>query len=762
MFTKRFACFVTVVALCATLVVPFSVSGEGAVSVVINELLWMGSPGSSADEWIELRNMGDAAVDVGGWKLTRKSSGLEVTMLVIPAGNAIGPRGFFLISNFVASSASTHLGIESDLVDPAVSLLNSGLEVKLYDAVGTLVDVADDGSGTPLSGKYASGETYASMARNGIPGDGSKQDRWHTSSTSANLKPDSPVKGTPRAMNENVPPEVPAIADQQSVVGATVTFDATDAYDPDGDVLSFMWSFGDGGSSDAAAPTHAYASPGTFSASLEVRDGAGATSVAFTVTVVVPIQAPEPALAADVTPSNTGTVMLNELLPNPMEGGEEYIELYSPDADVGISGWTLSDSGGASYTVPPSTLAPHSGYLEFRRSVTRISLNNDGDSVTLKRPDGSVASKIEYTDADRGTAYARDGGVWAWTTTPTPGMANVVTRVNHAPRSSFSCASRKRVGDLVECTAADTSDPDGDTLSFVWDFGDGTKRTGAVVRHRFKTDGAFTVRLKAEDPGGLSDVEERTVTIKLALTGAHAPKKSQVKGAAVVTAVDGVKDADTSTAVRITGFVSAPPNLLGDGLMYVFDGTSGVAVRSSGTLPKLAIGDAVVVSGERRTKNGEPYVYVTAPDGILRSGDAKRPEPVLLSAGALDAGYVGVLGTLTGDVTGISGSRITVDDGSGEVSVYIRTSTGLKKPALHVGDRVTVVGIVGMTSGGIRLLPRVTDDLRIVAPAAQPAQQTVVVPAVRKPSPWTYAAVIGALAAGVGIGMWRKQRNAPA
>ncbi|MBI5405303.1 MAG: lamin tail domain-containing protein, partial [Candidatus Kerfeldbacteria bacterium] len=68
--------------------------------VVINELMWAGSATSASDEWIELRNFEDVPVDLGGWKLTRRTSGSDVTMLTIPAGLEIAARGFFLISNF--------------------------------------------------------------------------------------------------------------------------------------------------------------------------------------------------------------------------------------------------------------------------------------------------------------------------------------------------------------------------------------------------------------------------------------------------------------------------------------------------------------------------------------------------------------------------------------------------------------------------------------------------------------------------------------
>lgn len=751
---KKIVLVLAVVALAGTPV--FRLHADAPPGVVINELMWMGSSQSSADEWIELRNMGDAAVDVSGWKLTRKSSGQEVAMLTIPSGKSISGRGYFLISNFAVDSASTVLAVAPDVVDSAVSLLNSGLQVSLYDANGVLLDVADDGTGTPVAGAYASGTTYASMARNGLPGDGTKAGSWHTSTASVNFRNGTIPLGTPGAPNENVPPVVAAIADQSAAVGSQVQFDASDAYDPDGDALSLAWDFGDGSTGSGATPSHTYSAAGAYKGSLVASDGVAGTSAAFTVTVT-----DQPASSGgDGSTAVTAlpTVTISELLPSPVDGEEEFIELIAPDADADLAGWTLSDAGGTTYVFPPPSMTLRGTYLVVKRTTSKIALNNDGDSVTLKRPDGSIADTVEYKDSDKGIAYAREGTSWFWTTTPTPGNVNVITRVNHAPRAAFSCAARKRVGDLVECTASDSSDPDGDSLAFVWNFGDGVTRKGAVVRHRFKTDGSFTVRLTVRDRGGMSDIEEKNVTIKPALTGARAPKPS-VKGASIVTAVSDVKDADTSTAVRISGYVTAAPNVLGDGLMYVTDGATGVAVRSANALPKLKVGDAVVVSGERRTKSGEAYVYVTAKDGIASSGEQKALEPVKLSAGALDTDSVGTFGMLTGDVTSISGGKYTVDDGSGEASVYIRTSTGMKKPALHVGDAVTVVGIVGLTSGGIRLLPRTGDDIKIVRTAAQPVPAPVVVQTVRRPSWWSYAAVVGALASGIGLGLWRKQKS---
>jgi PKD repeat protein len=72
------------------------------------------------------------------------------------------------------------------------------------------------------------------------------------------------------------------------------------------------------------------------------------------------------------------------------------------------------------------------------------------------------------------------------------------------------------VGSSVTFTAQ-ASDPNDDSLSYTWDFGDGGTGTGASVTHTYGTTGTFTVKVTVSD-GKESASNQTTVTIK-SLTG---------------------------------------------------------------------------------------------------------------------------------------------------------------------------------------------------------------------------------------------------
>ncbi len=72
---------------------------------------------------------------------------------------------------------------------------------------------------------------------------------------------------------------------QTTTTNSTVTFDAEGSQDTSG-ISTYTWQFGDGASATGQTATHAYSSPGNYTATLTVQDLAGNTaSSSFTVTV---------------------------------------------------------------------------------------------------------------------------------------------------------------------------------------------------------------------------------------------------------------------------------------------------------------------------------------------------------------------------------------------------------------------------------------------------------------------------------------------
>ena len=67
--------------------------------------------------------------------------------------------------------------------------------------------------------------------------------------------------------------------------------------------------------------------------------------------------------------------------------------------------------------------------------------------------------------------------------------------------------------------SAEGTDPDGDTLRYEWDFGDGGKAFGAQATHRYTTPGTYNAKVTVTDPDGASG----TATVQVIVSGNRAP-----------------------------------------------------------------------------------------------------------------------------------------------------------------------------------------------------------------------------------------------
>lgn len=118
------------------------------------------------------------------------------------------------------------------------------------------------------------------------------------------------------------------------------------------------------------------------------------------------------------------TVRLEELLPDPdTSQQEEFIELYNyGERDVDLSGWFITDK---------TTKKPLSGILapdNYRVEYFRNFLNNSDEKISLLDRCGGIVDEFEYKDSQKGKSWARDENSWKETPFVTKEEKNIFAK----------------------------------------------------------------------------------------------------------------------------------------------------------------------------------------------------------------------------------------------------------------------------------------------------------------------------------------------
>ena len=134
--------------------------------LVISEVAWAGAAASSHDEWIELQNLGDVAVDLTGWQLAfgdRLIPLWEVREDAVEVRTSVLEPGEFLILE--RTDDETISDITADILYTGL-LSNPGILIELRNPEGMVVDsVAPLETGWP-AGSASDGEPpYCTMER---------------------------------------------------------------------------------------------------------------------------------------------------------------------------------------------------------------------------------------------------------------------------------------------------------------------------------------------------------------------------------------------------------------------------------------------------------------------------------------------------------------------------------------------------------------------------------------------------------------------
>jgi PKD repeat protein len=85
---------------------------------------------------------------------------------------------------------------------------------------------------------------------------------------------------------------------------------------------------------------------------------------------------------------------------------------------------------------------------------------------------------------------------------------------NRAPLAAFEATPDEGYRTLdVAFAASGSIDPDGDSLTYVWSFGDGASGSGAQTTHAYENPGTYSVVLRVTDPEGLQDAALATIEV---------------------------------------------------------------------------------------------------------------------------------------------------------------------------------------------------------------------------------------------------------
>jgi PKD repeat protein len=115
------------------------------------------------------------------------------------------------------------------------------------------------------------------------------------------------------------------------------------------------------------------------------------------------------------------------------------------------------------------------------------------------------------------------------TVAPAPDPPPPPPPANTPPSASFSFAPSSPVaGDEVTFTGG--SDPDGDSVTRFWDFGDGATDSGPTPGHSYASAGEYTVTLTVTDSHGESRQTFQSVTVRARPSDASAPSTGEVGG----------------------------------------------------------------------------------------------------------------------------------------------------------------------------------------------------------------------------------------
>ena len=428
--------------------------------------------------------------------------------------------------------------------------------------------------------------------------------------------------------------------------------------------------------------------------------------------------------------TSSGQLSFNELYPNPPLGDlqNEFIELINLSGEtIDLTGWSVSDDI-TTYIISPlnftsTYIPPHQIFL-LPRPITGIALDNSNDEkITLRSPDGKSVATASYSGpAVEGLSWTRDdNGEWLWSTIATPGKNNNIKPLNKSPLIYWELPEELELNIPLIFDASDTVDPDGDHLTFTWDFGDNFYTNVITPTHVYSQSGKYTLTLTVTDNQGGASTKTKTLTLgNISANSATNALASNNVSAAKTDAttysdLDTIKNLSSRTKVTTVGVVAVSSGTFNKDLFLAGSGLQ--LYLNNGSWPEFVPGDRVQVTGTvSQTKAYGSRLLVAQVQDIKLLEKTSAPPAKEMSISDLSEDYEGWLIQVEGEVTRKDKTSVTLLNNDQILKVNFKNNGPW--PDFAVGNQVSATGFLVLTNGEFRLWPRDADDVVLASAAA--------------------------------------------
>lgn len=344
---------------------------------------------------------------------------------------------------------------------------------------------------------------------------------------------------TSSSVDVNTPPSAALEAVELACAGEEVVLDASSSSDENSKNMTYRWDLGDGTSAEGARVTKTYEKGGVYTVAVNVDDNAGSSCSTDSAKRVIRINTPPvadagkpvsmclrgagDAFSVSFNGSDSRDADKNDSLRYAWDFGDghkgEGVKVNHVYEEAGnyTARLTVSDGSGASCSADSATVpvqlnrAPIAVAGPDQAACTDSKLTFDASKSSASTSDAVYTWDFGDGTTAKGEtvqhAYAK-GGKYRVTLTVDDGkntdcstaVDTMEVNVNGAPSASVEDVKASCTGDSVVFSAASSSDPDGNRLTYTWDFGDGTTwQGGSKAEHKYEKGGEYRVRVTVDD-----------------------------------------------------------------------------------------------------------------------------------------------------------------------------------------------------------------------------------------------------------------------